>query len=152
ARATGPELAARPRLPILEAVDPSRRADAAAPPAPPEARRLSAEPRAGAAESPTPPLHEREGADRKRAEGADLSRHRVETEARIGHAIEVAQVLGDGNARAQENGVRRAAGIRGVVDVQGVDADERGALIPQPLGARAGQEGMAVEVAVRSPV
>ena len=35
--------------------------------------------------------------------------------------------------------VRRATGIRGVVDVQGVDADERRALAGQPLGAGGGR-------------
>src|SRR5262245_18045791 len=77
-----------------------------------------------------PPSKRRLRNDRVRADAeaphaAKGSRHRVESKALFGECAEVREVLDDRDPGRKQERVRRADGVVRVVDVQGVDADER---------------------------
>ena len=88
----------------------------------------------------------------KRTEGLDFDRHGEETETLVRQAVQVRQVLDDGDVVAQQDGVHRAASVRGVVDVERVDADEGGAGVAEQEGGAFGQKRMVLEVGGRSPM
>jgi len=58
---------------------------------------------------------------------AHLHGHREETEARARQRVEAGQVLDDRDLRREERAVRGPLATGRVVDVERVDADERGA-------------------------
>src|SRR6185437_16562057 len=61
-------------------------------------------------------------------------------------------MLGNWDARAQEEGMNGAGAVRRVVDIQGVNANQSGAGITQELGNVAGEKGMAGEVGRGGPM
>src|SRR5438874_2025738 len=84
-----------------------------------------------------------EGPHRKAPHALHLRRDREEPEAAIRQCSEVAEVLDDRSPGPQQDRVDRARPVGGVVDVEGVDAHERGARRDQVLHRVAGEERMA---------
>src|SRR5690349_10765691 len=61
-------------------------------------------------------------------------------------------MLHNGNLRAQQNRMRGAMQISGIVDVVRVYADQHGARVPQVAGSVFGEERMSLEVLFGAPV
>jgi hypothetical protein len=62
------------------------------------------------------------------------------------------QVLDDGNTRGKQHAVHRTFTVAGVIDIERIDADQRGTRCGQAPGRRPGEIGITVKVAAGSPV
>ena len=97
--------------------------------------------------------HDRERAHRERAESGDLGRHGGERGSRRRQLRQIGEVLDDRDAGREQLGVCRPLAADRVVDVERVDADQRGAGLDQGVDGRLGQVRMRVrEVLVAPPV
>ena len=81
-------------------------------------------------------------ADGEGAETFDLDGNGEELEAAVRKSVEAAKVLYDRNVVTEQNRVRRACGVGRGVDVVGVDANERGAVLGQIVRALFSEEWM----------
>jgi hypothetical protein len=84
------------------------------------------------------------GADLEAADADDLRRGGMEAKAARREPLQPTQVLHDRDASRQQRRVHRTRRAAGVVDVDGVDPDQSGLLLDQPVGGGSGQEGFPV--------
>src|SRR3954463_562782 len=94
----------------------------------------------------------RKRSHRKGPHSFDLHRHREKPGPAVGDRGEVAQVLDDWNAGAEQRGMDWARAIVGAIDVERVDPDESDATFEELFSKRGGQMRVAFEVLVGPPM
>ena len=76
----------------------------------------------------------------------------MEAEACLGKILQPAHVLADGDAIAEQDRMCGPCAICCVVDVVGINPDERRACIDQELRRFSGEKGVPLEILIGAPV